>query len=228
VLWLLECRHPQCYAPGRDGRGTTCNPQAQKRPRPDLSPRFSIAERGCHRTRAETGRRIQCKAHSREHEICCLRKYGDLAEIIALDVFWEEERKTIFMGPIGVRKLTIYIVASPKCAFMSGGNIAVEVKVLHLTDSTNVELAKAFAEPSGTRSLARAGFRLIMGSKIQNEKAMADLEQSDTSMCFRLLSFRQPCAFRHFRRKIHAFTLPAPLKQAEERATRLHLPLRCP
>jgi hypothetical protein len=112
--------------------------------------------------------------------------------------------------------------------FMSGGNIVVEVKVLHLIDRTNVELAKAFAEPSRTSSLAHAGFRLIMGSKIQNEKAMADLEQGDTSTCFRLLSFRQPCALRHSRRKIHAFALPAPLKQAEERETRPNLPLRRP
>ena len=42
---------------------------------------------------------------------------------------------------------------------------------------------------SGTSSLALAGFRLIMGSKIQNEKAMADLEQGDTSTCFHLLPF---------------------------------------
>lgn len=39
------------------------------------------------------------------------------------------------------------MVASSKCVFMSGGNIAVEVKALHLIDSTNVELSKAFAEP---------------------------------------------------------------------------------
>ena len=32
------------------------------------------------------------KAHSREHEICCLRKFGDLAEIMVLDVFWEGGR----------------------------------------------------------------------------------------------------------------------------------------